>query len=106
MEFIRFILKKRRKTLLALAALGAVAALSFYGVHGAAADSGRRQQELTLRAIRRAADECFAVEGHYPPNIDYLYENYHVRVDTDKYVVIYDIFAPDVRPSVMLVSRR
>lgn len=104
MELLRFILRNYKRTILPVAAFAVIIALSLYGVYGAAESSARKQYDLTLRAIRRAADNCYAIEGEYPPNFEYLRENYRVRVDTDKYIVVYEIFAPGVRPSVRLIN--
>ena len=30
-------------------------------------------------ALRRAAVSCYAQEGFYPPDVDYLVENYGIR---------------------------
>ena len=44
----------------------------------------------TLRdAIRRASVQCYAIEGRYPPSVDYLEENYGILIDRDKYDVFY-----------------
>lgn len=52
------------------------------------------------RAFRRAAVTCYAVEGKYPPSLDYIRENYGVSYDERRYAVRYDAFASNVMPSV------
>jgi len=84
----------------------AILAAALYSVEGAAGSSERLQHDMTLRAISRALADCYAIEGHYPPNIEYLYENYRVRVDEGKYFVIYEIFAPNIAPAVKLIDRK
>lgn len=105
MQLLRFILRNYKRTILPLAAFAAIMTFALYCVYGADGTSSRQQYDLTMRAIRRAADDCFAIEGQYPPNIKYLCENYHVRVDTNKFIVIYEIFSPDIRPAIMLINR-
>lgn len=59
---------------------------------------------LTENNIRRAVITCYAREGCYPPNIDYLKENYGLKI-SDEYTVRYSIFAPNFMPTVT-VSRK
>ena len=106
MHFIRFLYKSNRKKFPPLILFAAILIFVLYGVHDVTSNSGRLQYDLTLRAIQRALADCYAVEGYYPPNMLYLYDNYPVHVDDDKYFVVYDIFAPNVRPSVQLIDKR
>ena len=58
------------------------------------------EREMMSDALRRAIVTCYAVEGKYPPDLDYIYENYGVRIDSSRYVVFYDVIAANVMPSV------
>lgn len=51
-------------------------------------------------AIKHSAVQCYAIEGFYPPSIEYLEQNYGLVVDHDKYVVSYSIFASNIMPDV------
>ena len=106
MDFLRFFFNKNRSKLIPLLLFAAILAAAFYSVEDATSSSERLQYDMTLRAISRALADCYAIEGHYPPNIEYLYENYRVRVDENKYFVIYEVFAPNISPTVKLIDRR
>jgi len=106
MRILRFLSQNSRKKLLPLVFFIAILVFVLYGVQNATDNSGRLQYDFTLRAIQRALADCYAIEGYYPPNMQYLYDNYAVHVDTDKYFVLYDIFAPNIRPTVQLIDRR
>lgn len=56
--------------------------------------------EILSNAIKHSAVQCYAIEGFYPPNIEYLEQNYGLVVDHDKYVVSYSIFASNIMPTV------
>ena len=58
------------------------------------------EREMMSDALRRAIVTCYSVEGKYPPSLDYIYENYGVRIDESRYVVFYDGIAANVMPSV------
>lgn len=66
--------------------------------------SSARETALLDSAIRRAVVTCYAVEGKYPPSLDYLSENYGVRVDETRYAVFYDVFAENVMPTVTVAA--
>lgn len=41
--------------------------------------TGQRSQETLRKAITRACIQCYAIEGRYPPSVEYLEENYGIR---------------------------
>lgn len=49
--------------------------------------------------IDSALIECYALEGAYPDNIEYLFE-YGVRLDFDKYNYNYKYEGPNIKPTV------
>ena len=105
MRFLRFLNLNNRKRILPLVLLAVILIFLIYGVQDAAGNADRLQHDLTMRAISRALADCYAIEGHYPPNMQYLYDNYHVRVDEERFFVFYSIFAPNITPTVKLVDR-
>ena len=62
---------------------------------------GRQQLE---DAVRRSAVACYAAEGIYPPNLEYLEEHYGIQVDRDRYTVMYEIFASNMMPDVTVLE--
>lgn len=65
--------------------------------------TGARDQETLKKAIARASVQCYAIEGRYPPSIEYLEENYGVMINRKKYNVFYDGFASNVMPDITVV---
>lgn len=61
--------------------------------------------KLIARGIERAVTACYAAEGMYPPDFDYLRENYGVNIDDSVYYVDYQVFASNVRPVIVVVKR-
>lgn len=58
----------------------------------------------TLRnGIRRASVQCYAIEGRYPPSVQYLADNYGIQIDEERYSVFYDGFASNVMPDITVV---
>lgn len=66
------------------------------------------QQEAlqrTRQAIIHAAVNCYAIEGFYPPSVEYLAENYGLQIDTSKFVVEYSVLGDNTLPYVNVVLR-
>ena len=63
--------------------------------------TGARDQETLKKA--RASVQCYAIEGRYPPSVEYLEENYGVMINRKKYHVFYDGFASNVMPDITVV---
>ena len=54
-------------------------------------------------ALRRGCVACYAAEGLYPPNLDYLKERYGVQVDESRYTVHYSVFAENLMPDITVL---
>lgn len=70
--------------------------------------NGTSEQEglaITEKSIRRAVIACYAEEGSYPPDIEYLKENYGLKI-SDKYIVHYDIFTSNIMPNITVVRKQ
>ncbi len=63
---------------------------------------GERLLQLE-NAIHRAAVSCYAIEGFYPADVDYLVENYGLMIDESKYTVFYDAFASNILPEITVL---
>lgn len=62
----------------------------------------RESREAGLRvageALERAVMQCYALEGAYPPDLQYLIDNYGLVIDTRKYVYLYEPVAGNIHP--------
>lgn len=69
-------------------------------------DTARRQECAAVKStLENGITMCYAIEGAYPPSAEYLSEYYGVTYDAAKYIVHYDYFADNVRPSVRVIMR-
>ena len=97
--------KKRSLPVLFLSALMFLAVMAAF-VLSVRSVSGRTQEEqlaILENAIRRASVQCYAIEGRYPPSVEYLEEDYGIVVDTDSYAVFYDGFASNLMPDITVI---
>ena len=70
-------------------------------------DSGHDAEDLRQleEALHRSCVACYACEGIYPPNLDYLKEHYGIQVDGARYDVRYDVFADNLMPDITVLVR-
>lgn len=47
---------------------------------------------------------CYAAEGVYPPDLEYLKEHYGLQVDENQYTVRYDVFAENLMPDITVLE--
>ena len=75
--------------------------LLFMSAVDSAAVKADSSATITLeKAIKKAAVQCYAIEGFYPPEPDYLVENYGVIIDYNKYAVSYISFTSNIIPDI------
>ena len=64
-----------------------------------------RELEIVRDAVKNAALTCYAVEGMYPDDLEYLREHYKLAYNEDRYIVYYEPLASNVIPSIRVVER-
>ena len=69
-------------------------------------DSGREAENLEQleEALRRGCVVCYATEGVYPPDLNYLEERYGIQIDRERYFVHYDVFAENLMPDIKVME--
>ena len=78
---------------------------NFQGLSSFLATSDSDNIESVRKSIENAAVQCYALEGHYPPNIQYLKENYSIIINEDAYIYHYDIEASNIMPTVLVFKK-
>ena len=56
-------------------------------------EAGESLKQLET-SIRKATMLCYAAEGVYPPDLQYLKDHYGIQIDEDKYAVFYNCRLP------------
>ena len=85
---------------ISLVILVGVLVLVLQGLSAAAKASYDEELRMLERSIWKGVVSCYAVEGFYPESVDYLIENYGIRVDDAKFVVHYSIFGSNIMPDI------
>ena len=87
--------------------LGALCILLLFFTALSNLDSGRGEEgrQQLEESLRRAAVACYAAEGIYPPDLDYLREHYGLQIDEDRYTVFYEIFGSNLMPDITVLEK-
>lgn len=65
-----------------------------------------KQQESLETAIMRDIAHCYAVEGYYPPSLDYLEEHYGLTYNKKLFFVDYQPIGSNIPPNVTILLRK
>ena len=84
---------------------GVIIGLFLNGVLSMSDRMDREGAETLRSAIARASVQCYAIEGRYPPSVQYLEENYGIKIDRSRYYVFYEGFASNIMPDITVKSR-
>lgn len=72
-------------------------------------NASRASDEERLAQVRQSVENgitlCYAAEGAYPDSLEYLMQSYGVVFDESRYLVHYERFASNVRPTVTVILR-
>ena len=93
-----------RKIVLAVALLIGIPLALFLGSRLLLGTADEQSLASAERSLRRAAVECYAIEGFYPTSPDYLYSRYGVSIDTSRYIVHYQYVASNLMPDVSVFA--
>ena len=94
---------KRRRLIIPVILLLAV--IAFLGVSGRRRDVVDEGAAAIKAAVQREALQCYIVEGVYPPSLEYLEDNYGLKINHGSYYVTYNAFASNIPPTVIVSVR-
>jgi hypothetical protein len=70
---------------------------------------GGRSSDLSAASVERAIHssvvQCYALEGSYPPSLEYLEKNYGLLLDRTRYAFLYEVPGANLAPIVGVTVR-
>lgn len=66
--------------------------------------SSEESCRLLTKAVMETAVHCYAIEGQYPRELDYLEENYGLTYNHDKYMVHYELMGANLMPGIFVTE--
>lgn len=64
-----------------------------------------KQQESLETALERSISQCYAVEGCYPPSLEYLEQHYGLLYDEKIFLIDYEYYGSNLLPEVTILRR-
>lgn len=104
----RFQIRKRRKITsfhVGILLFAAILVLFLYGISYVGSSTGDRQEESLINAMERNIVHCYALEGFYPPSLEYMEEHYGLTYDKDMFIVDYQPIGTNLYPDFMVISK-
>ena len=75
----------------------------FTGVSTMVGKTEEERLNTVVNSVKRASVQCYAIEGRYPPSVEYLEERYGIVIDRNKYNVFYSGWASNVMPEITII---
>lgn len=77
----------------------------FSSIHRDLNQAGEESLHHITEAVKRAAVQCYALEGSYPPDLEYLEEHYGLVLNRDAYFYHYEIIGSNIMPQIGVYRR-
>lgn len=90
--------------IVAVLVAAAVVLIMFFALRRLSGSELSEGREILETAVRRSTMSCYAAEGVYPPNLDYLKEHYGLIIDENRYTVKYEVFAENLMPYITVLE--
>ena len=74
------------------------------GIQSVSDTTAAKQQESLETALSRSIAQCYAVEGMYPPSLNYIKEHYGLTYDENKFMIDYRSVGDNLMPEVIVLS--
>lgn len=75
------------------------------GITMISSNNSKDEKDILEKALNKDIVHCYAVEGYYPPSLDYIEEHYGLTYDHDKYIVDYESIGNNIMPTVTIVEK-
>lgn len=80
-------------------------ALFLSGIRSLENATTEKQEESLKTALHRSITQCYAVEGTYPPDLDYLTDHYGLTYDKEQFFVDYVSYGGNLFPEVTVLRK-
>ncbi len=73
------------------------------GIQSVSDTTAAKQQQSLETALSRSIAQCYAVEGMYPPSLNYIKEHYGLTYDESQFIIDYNPVGSNLMPEVMVL---
>ncbi len=78
----------------------AVVGVFVFGTDNVSGTVSQEQLEMIEASVRRSTVQCYALEGSYPEDLEYLVEEYGLYYDDANFVVHYENIGSNLLPQI------
>ncbi len=79
--------------------------LFFRGISSIDQASVEQQQEILATSLQRNITQCYALEGTYPPSLEYIITNYGLIYDDNLFFLDYQFIGSNIYPNVTIILK-
>ena len=100
--------KRKRGMLNIIGTVGVFVALIVlfnYGINNLTQANEEEALEAVRNAVTRAAIQFYALEGRFPPHLEYLEERFGLQLDHERFEIVYSAFGANVMPQIFVTPR-
>lgn len=72
---------------------------------GIGAQARKKETENLQHALNQSVTICYALEGSYPENLDYLKEHYGISWNEQRYLVDFETVGGNLPPDITIIER-
>ena len=83
--------------------LAVMVAIFIIGIRSVDNSTYEKQRESLQTALHRSISQCYAVEGVYPPNLEYIKTHYGLTYNEDLFYVDYQPIGANLYPDTTIV---
>lgn len=94
-----------RNIILSLLLFAAVIAVFLYALVEMSEKTTAEQEKSLIEALNRGVVQCYAVEGSYPENLDYLREHYGISYNETQFFVDYRPRGENIMPDITVIRK-
>ncbi|MEA5051796.1 MAG: hypothetical protein VB021_10060 [Oscillospiraceae bacterium] len=94
-----------RGTALSLLVAAALFAAALFAGRAASASVDAESLAFARDSVTRAAALCYAVEGAYPEDIDYLAAHYDLALDRERFIYHYEPLGGNLFPEIYVIAK-
>lgn len=95
----------KKSKYLAISLMAAILLFFIFFINNINEKNENEKFEILMEALKKTSVQCYATEGFFPPNVDYMEKNYGLTVDHKKYVIYYNVFASNIMPDILVFQR-
>ena len=102
-DISKFKISDRAYRIISVTIFVAILVLFFLAVDSMGRSSISKEQQSLENALSRDIVQCYAIEGRYPPSLEYLEQHYGLTYDKSTFFVDYLPIAGNLYPDVTVI---